>query len=159
MKVWLPRRMISSKLSKKGASSLLNHIVHIVLVGSKLQVRRIAATLISHAGMQDIKASRNVFFMVRNPRDFVRLFNVVLHSVPKSELSVTNGKASHPVPAFIRPSFFNLRPESFLKFWRKNLREKFSGDRLGLHRSVRLICDTLSGEPTPRGHFYFTHAA
>ncbi len=159
MKFRLPCWVVFPELTNKPTPALINHVVHVVLVRAKLQMIRITAQLIGHATMKNVQASRHVSFVVGNPRDLVGLFDIPFFSVPKSELTVTGRQACCPRPAFVWTELFNLGPKSLLKFWRKNLREKFSRDSLGLHKSVVLICDTPSGEPTPRGHFYSTNAA
>lgn len=64
MKMRLPRWMIFPKFTDQCASSLFNHIVHVVLMSPQLQMIRIAATFVAYAGVENIKTVRHVLFMM-----------------------------------------------------------------------------------------------
>ena len=142
-------------------SPLLGHIPHVVSVCPQSNVRRIAAQLVPNAGMQDELPGWNSFSIGQNPSYAMRGSVVTM---PRNPADVDNSvaapvKAALPVPALAWRTNFNVGPKQGFEVSRKYSRDESLRDSLCSHNSVRLICATLSGEPTPRGHFYFTSCA
>lgn len=90
--------------------------------------------------------------VVQNPRSSIAQYGTVSKPFayePVSSMVFTTG----PQPA--QSGFIYFRPKSIWKVWGQSLRNKVFGSNLDLHKSVRLICATLSAAQTARGQFHF----
>lgn len=142
-------------LSVSVASSLINHVLNIIHPVPGSQVGRIAASSTVNARMQNPFVERNMAAVCKHPRQMMGFKKVLCAIVSKANLSVSSRNACGPNPAFFRTVFNYFRPEPLFETLGEYLRQNFGRYNLSLHNSVKLICATLSGEPTPRGHFYF----
>lgn len=138
--------------------SARRHVSHVVKVRPHFQMGGITASFVSNAGVQNPFSCRNISSVRQHPSNSMR--GTVHLSVAKagnSKRSITTcPNTVLPRPTFIWTPLVNFRPKESLKFCRKYSRDNFGRDTLCLHNSVVLICATLSGEPTPRGHFHFS---
>lgn len=120
--------------------AFFHRIVHVVLLCSQKQMGRIAAGWI--IAMMTYKQCFWEFSMLQKVCETMRF--CFRHS-PSVKITVALGVfARLPRPTFLRTALFHLAP-------------KPNFDRLSLHKSVILICATLSALIKREGTFIFSH--
>lgn len=140
-------------------SSFLSYCIHVVVMWSPCsKMVRIAAGLSINAGMKNKESIGNVLLIGNYPRKSV---SVEVCCSGKSLAYKVHSIAiwfyiSFPRPAFIWSLDFYIAPKSVYEFFRQELSKHFRWDNFRTH-DIQLFdcCDTLSAEPTARGHFLF----
>lgn len=155
MNVRFECRMLYSKFTRQSTSSLVHHIIHVVLVVSYFQMLWIAASSVSNARMKNIHSIWYILSVFYNPSQSMRMSNNVFSLVTKPEKTIpVIAQSRLPGPAAGHVFASNLAPKSPLHFWGKDLLHQSSWNNLWLHRSVCLICVTLSAVCAARGLLY-----
>lgn len=147
----------ATPLSKRcDFSSLLHHVVNILLLCSGSQVSGIAALWCGDARVENTHSLRHVRFIFRNPSESVGPDGGPNPKVTHCEGPIPACDSTPlPQPALISALDLNFGPESFLASVREKLRHQFRGDILCSHNSDSLICATAPAVSAARGHFCF----
>ena len=132
--------------------SLAHHIVHVLLLGSDFQMKWIAARPVSNTAMQHEKTIWHGASVMHHPSDLMGTERSPSRPGPEAELTIaaTGQETGHPRPAFLWRFTIYFGPKPFLSFWRQQLREHRRRDNLCSHKSVHLICATLSARQGAR---------
>lgn len=121
---------------KANTSSLISHLFHIVPLSSKPQMIGITAVTCGNTRVQHRLAGWNIFSVVGNPSNNVRIKVKLFSEYFNRDSTITpRTQPSLPKPTFRFRRFINFRPKPFLEFRREYLRKKFWGYRLAIHNS------------------------
>lgn len=133
------------------------HLLNVFKLGAKSQVGGVAALRIV-ALVQHVLASRNRRVGGKDEGHSVSQTDANL-SIKASAVNLAIAHVVErlgPQPALILNPNSDIGQKAILKSYGEQLCKKCFGYSLRMHKSVRLICATLSATLMARGHFYAT---